>query len=329
MKLSSKYIFSLKIFISLLLIAWVVVNGDISLHNVKLGLSNLGLAFVFFILTFLQLLLGSFRTETLMQFKDPFLVNFKRVFSISWASSFINCIAPISLLGDFYRIKKLMGVDRRISKDNSIYTSIFSKLLSTFALVFLTILTGIIEPPLNKSIQLFYYGSSLFVIICITSFFFRQKIYSMILLFLERIPYTSRYTFLENRMNNLKTYAGKLIKEKKILLRGVLVSIAIQALNTASFILIIQALNPNIDVSIFKLIYVIPLGIFLMTLPVSFSGLGVGHIAFSKLLGVYSIANGADVFTIFFAFSFLFNLLGIIPFFLVVKREQSMGCHVL
>jgi hypothetical protein len=59
-----------------------------------------------------------------------------------------------------------------------------------------------------------------------------------------------------------------------------------------------------------------------MMLPISISGLGVGHLAFSKLLGLYNIQNGADVFTLFFLFSYIFNLIGILPFFWLFKKTS-------
>ena len=85
--------------------------------------------------------------------------------------------------------------------------------------------------------------------------------------------------------------------------------------------MIIYAINPDFGGNFVNLVRVIPIGILIMTLPISFSGLGIGHVAFSQLLTPLGILNGSDIFTIFFAFSYLFNLLGLIPFVKLLKKS--------
>jgi len=64
---------------------------------------------------------------------------------------------------------------------------------------------------------------------------------------------------------------------------------------------------------------IVPTGLLISSLPISISGLGVGHVAFSELLQIYSISSGADAFSIYFTYSYIYNLVGIIP--LLVKTK--------
>ena len=77
----------------------------------------------------------------------------------------------------------------------------------------------------------------------------------------------------------------------------------------------------KIDHNILDLTYVIPLEIIAMVLPISISGIGVGHTAFSKLLGMFGIMSEADIFTIHFAYSYVFNLIGLVPFLMLQKKR--------
>jgi hypothetical protein len=77
----------------------------------------------------------------------------------------------------------------------------------------------------------------------------------------------------------------------------------------------------KIDHNILDLTYVIPLEIIAMALPISISGIGVGHLAFFKLIGLFGIMSGADIFTIYFACSYVFNLIGLVPFLMLQKKR--------
>ena len=120
-----KIFFFIKCSISALLIYWLVQKGELSMRNIELGLSNLKLVSIFMFLTFCQLFIGAVRTHILMQFNTRSSFNFRRILIITWASSFINCIAPSALFGEVFRVKELLTVDPDLNKDNTFYALIY------------------------------------------------------------------------------------------------------------------------------------------------------------------------------------------------------------
>ena len=59
------------------------------------------------------------------------------------------------------------------------------------------------------------------------------------------------------------------------------------------------------------------------TLPISVGGLGVGHIAFAETLSSVGYKQGADIFTIFYILSSIFNIVGGIPFIYGLFRKNQ------
>jgi uncharacterized protein (TIRG00374 family) len=316
-----KIFFFIKCSISLLLIYWLVQKGELSMRNVALGLSNLKLVSIFLLLTFCQLFIGAVRTYLLMQFNTRSSFTLRRVLSITWASSFINCIAPSALFGEAFRVKELLTVDLDLNKDNTFYALGFSKIFSIFSLILITVAASLLVSSHPQEIEFLLNFLYIFVILNVFLYVIRNQIMSVLKPLFEKAYNLSRLQILQKRFDNFKQYHFTFLEEKKNFFWVVLLSLVIQILNTVSFLLIIYTINTDIDQNMLNLIYVVPLGIIAMTLPISISGLGVGHLAFSKLLGMFGIMNGADIFTIYFAYSYIFNLVGLVPFIILQKKR--------
>jgi len=322
MKLNSKITFILKCLISLILLYWLIQNGELSYKNIEVGLSNLKLVLFFLVLTFCQLFIGSIRTYFLMQFNAQGKY-FRRILYITWASSFINCIAPSALFGEVFRIKELLTVDSNLNKDNTFYAIVFSKIFSILSLVAITVVSSLSVQSHPQEIQWFLYSLYIILISFASIYLFRKEFIFLLGPLFEKAHNLSNSQLIRQRFDNFKQYHLRLLENKKKVFLIILVSLGIQILNTISFLLIIYTINPDINSNILELTYVIPLGIIAMLLPVSISGIGVGHLAFSQLLGMFAITNGADIFTIYFAYSYLFNFIGLIPFLMVQKKMKN------
>lgn len=315
--LNSKVFFALKLILSLFLLYWVIEKGELSLENFKIAITNFRLIAIFFGLTFFQLVLASLRTQYLMQPKVADIHNLNKVYNISFASLFINCVAPISLVADVFRIRELINIDSNLNKDNIFYASILSKVFSILSLIVMFLFFGVfIKDKPDVFVNIMYVLS--FMLLFSTFGYFISRKFSFELL---KSAKKLKNDFFRNRIINLLEYRNQFLRRKGNILYVLLLSFLIQLANTASFVFIINSINPDFAGSLVKLYFLIPLGIFTMMLPISFSGLGIGHIAFSKLLALENIYNGADVFNIFFTFSYLFNLLGFIPFLKLLKRK--------
>jgi len=293
------------------------------MRNVELGLSNLRLITIFLVLTLMQLLIGTLRTYILMQFNNHSSYTLNRILSITWASSFINCIAPSALFGEAFRVKELLTVDPALTKDNTFYALGFSKLFSVGSLILITVVASLLVHGHPVEIQWFLH----FLYVCCGVGFIFFLLRRTLIVFLRPLygkAYdVTRFKFFRNRLENFKKYHLSFIEENRNISWVILLSMIIQVLNTISFLVIIYTLNPGLNFSlILDLTYVIPLGIIAMTLPISISGLGIGHLAFSRLLGMFGIMSGADIFTIYFAYSYIFNFIGVVPF-IMLQRKRS------
>ncbi|MEA9356612.1 lysylphosphatidylglycerol synthase transmembrane domain-containing protein [Bacteriovorax sp. PP10] len=320
MKLNPKIMLFIRTVISILLIWWIVQSDKLNWNNIKIGVLNYKLALIFFVLTFLQLLIVSYRTQVLTQLTKNSPLEYKKILSVSWGSLFLNCIVPTSVIGDIFRIKKFMNMDSLTQKDNFIYSSIFSKFFSVLSLALISMASGLFIMEKIPALRTFIICSYLVLIALIGLFYVRNIIFSKMSSCFIPLPRFASRDFIKRRIANFKIFTLGIIQDRKIWIKTLACSLLIQILNTLSFVLIIYQLTPKSQVNILELMCIVPVGIFLTNLPISYSGIGVGHVAFASLLKIFDIPNGADVFTIFFAFSFIFDFCGIFFFIKHVKN---------
>ncbi len=76
--------------------------------------------------------------------------------------------------------------------------------------------------------------------------------------------------------------------------------------------------NPAADFSRIALVF--PLGMLTMILPISFAGLGVGHVAFERLFALVGLSGGANVFNVYIVGVLAPTLTGAVPY-LLLKRK--------
>jgi uncharacterized protein (TIRG00374 family) len=314
----------IKATISVIFLAWSVLSGDIDYTNIYEGIKNLKLVIVFFTLTFLQLLINSLRTEIFM-LKTGKDSQFFDIVKLIWASIFLTNIIPFGLVGDAYKTIQLIKIDKLNARDYSFYNAIFSKIFSTLSLVFIAALASIAFN--QKNVNLALVSNSLIIIIITLlaiSIFFKSKIISFLTSILNKSAEKQKKEFIRKRLLNLREYLQELFLNKKRPFKLIILSLLLQLLNSVSFVCIVYALNVNVDISFVELLAVIPVGIFIMSIPISFSGLGVGHVAFSNLLAMLNIPNGADVFTVYFLLSYIFNGFGVFAFIGLVDFKSGI-----
>ncbi|OUR98855.1 hypothetical protein A9Q84_05430 [Halobacteriovorax marinus] len=309
----------LKLLISSLLVLWVYKSGKINYQNIVFGLSNWNLTFLFLLLTFVQLIAGAKRTMNLIQFKSTSTNRLYDIIKICWASSFVCVISPINIFGDIFRVSTLMKLDKDTNSDNSFYASIYSKAFSVLALILISLASCLFikkDLPGLHFLKIFSISTiSFFFLIFLLRKRLIKSYYPLVSKIVERIS----NPFLQQRIINFLDYNYDFLKDAKQTYLSLFYSLVIQLFNCYSLFLIVRFLTPDNSVDAVELFSIIPIGIFAQTLPISYSGLGVGHVVFEKLLRIYGISVGADVFTIYFALSLVFNTVGLIPFLSILK----------
>ncbi len=102
---------------------------------------------------------------------------------------------------------------------------------------------------------------------------------------------------------------------------AVLISMGLHALAMTLFTVFARALTEQ-DVTYFTVASVYPLGILTVVLPVSPSGLGVGHLAFERLFASVGLTGGANVFNVYLLGQIVPCLAGVVPY-LALKRRAT------
>jgi hypothetical protein len=69
---------------------------------------------------------------------------------------------------------------------------------------------------------------------------------------------------------------------------------------------------------------VFPVGMLSVVLPVSISGMGVGHVMFNELFSIVGLHGGANVFNVYIVAQIAPCLVGAIPY-LLMKKELPDG----
>jgi len=311
--------YAVKLLVSVALIWWVFNHNLFNFSSIRDGLLNVRLATVFFVLTFMQLLLSAARNHLLVTLSEIDAMSLRANLSISWASSFLGCLLPTAIFGELFKVRELMNFNVNYPKDNSLYASFLSKLFSLYSLFLVSYFTIFFVENMPKQVGAYAMLLHGIAFISVLSFWGGGKYFQSIKSKIPQNDGLQRSRFIDERVGCVIEYLSSIQKKKLVFFYSFAISVLIQLLNIISFVLIIYTINPQVDIPAVDLFCVVPVGILAMVLPVSLSGLGVGHVAFAKILEIFGISNGADVFTIFFAYSYVFNAVGVLFFLKFLK----------
>lgn len=76
------------------------------------------------------------------------------------------------------------------------------------------------------------------------------------------------------------------------------------------------------DVSFSTVATVFPLGILTVLVPISPSGMGVGHVAFDRLFAIVGVTGGATIFNVYVLGQLVPNLIGVVPYLSLKRRGE-------
>ena len=107
----------------------------------------------------------------------------------------------------------------------------------------------------------------------------------------------------------------------RLALWAVLTSVLMHLGNLAYFWFVARELA-HTELKLLQLAAVFPLGMLTVVLPISVSGLGVGHAAFEGLFHTIGATGGADVFNVFIVGAIAPNVMGAVPY-LWLRRSGS------
>lgn len=134
--------------------------------------------------------------------------------------------------------------------------------------------------------------------------------------------YTSGPSKLSRLLNQLVASMRLLSKGPRQLATALGLSMAAHALGMAFFTALTRALLER-DVPYAAVATVFPLGVLTLVLPISPSGLGVGHVAFKRLFEAIGLAGGATVFNVYLLGQITPCLFGVF-WFLSLRRAGAL-----
>lgn len=317
----------LKFIFASAIIYWLVSSGKLDFNLITKSFS-IGYGWLICILCIItQDVISAFRWKLILKpgvkSKLPNLAMIK----LTWIGLFFNSVLPGAVTGDLIKLVYARDLDKDVSKTFLVTTVFMDRILGLMGLLtvmgFFSVIfySDIIQlsPNIKPLIQLNFL-LFLGAIVFLTILFLPKKFQEMILSFTDMIPLLGKHV-----SKTLKQ--GWLIgDDKRIMFYSYLLSVGLQLLNVFSFWIITSPFYGK-DVPFSHLVTIIPLGYIAVAVPISPSGLGVGHLAFDKLFSFVGIDGGAGLFNLYFLCLIFVNLMGFFPYIFSGKRHSLSETH--
>jgi len=113
-----------------------------------------------------------------------------------------------------------------------------------------------------------------------------------------------------------------LAQSPRVIMQVLGLSLLMHAFAVTNFWFIARHLN-NPQVTWAEMALVYPLGMLSIVLPISISGLGVGHLFFNELFKILDLQGGADVFNVAMVSSLALAASGAVPYLLMEMRPRG------
>lgn len=307
--------------VAILLITWLVRGGHLEMGKLRIFVDRPWL---------LAMDLGLFTTGALIAtVRFRVLLGLAKVeaplstlFRLQMTAFFFNVVIPGNIGGD---VVKALYVARDAPKEKrtTILLVVFvERLLGVAALVMLGALITLLQPRLWADPLLRPPATVIAIIGGLT------LVGGLLGLLIVRKAgarldaYTSGPSKLSKLLNQLVASMRLVSAGPRRLVVALGLSMAFHALGMAFFTVLTQALLER-DVPYSSVATVFPLGLLTLVLPISPSGLGVGHEAFRRLFEAIGLSGGATVFNVYLLGQITPCLLGVFSF-LSLKRKGEL-----
>jgi glycosyltransferase 2 family protein len=249
-------------------------------------------------------------------------VPLSRSFLLTWIGNFFNTTLPGAVSGDFVKGYYVIKANNNEEKTKAFMTLIIDRFTGLFGLIVLAFVTLVFNfqmvfeqsnlQPLAFSIVGLFLGTVIFYVIVL--FPFKEG----------KDPFIKIIKKLPKQETLLKIYTTFKVYQnhKKILFLTLLLSTIVHFLVAIAFFIIIQTLGVE-NVHFATQMFIMPIGLITIAIPVAPGGIGVGHIAFDTLYQMVGVSGGADVFNLFIIVQLSVYLLGGVMYF-VYNNEYKL-----
>ncbi|OJY26396.1 MAG: hypothetical protein BGO98_39280 [Myxococcales bacterium 68-20] len=314
-------VFVAKALVAILLIGWLTGSGHLDVGALRILIERPSLLALDLALFATGMVVATLRYQVLLGLAGV-VVPFSTLLRLQMTASFFNVVIPGNIGGD---VVKALYVARDAPKEKRttiLLVAFVDRLLGVVALVMLGMIIALVRPsvwadPLLRPLAAVVaaLGGATLLGGAFALFVVRKAGAR-----LER--YTSGPSKISKLLNQLVASMRLVSAGPRRLAVALGLAMAFHALGMAFFTILTQALLQR-EVPYSSVATVFPLGLLTLVLPISPSGLGVGHIAFKRLFEAIGLAGGATVFNVYLLGQIVPCLLGIFPF-LSLKRAGEL-----
>jgi len=311
----------LKFFISFGILFWLIRNGSLDFSLLGKSAAMKTEWFIALCLLILQVSISAFRWRNLLNLHATRSLSFFKVLKITWIGLLFNTILPGAVTGDLVKVLYAKNLDEKFSKTYLLTSTFIDRILGLFGLLSL----------LGISSSLFYSeiiskSSVLERLIHFNLFLFIGMIFFLLTMILPH-GWQQKSLSLFDKIPLLGTYVKKFFvsfwsigKHQKTIWFSIGISVFGHALSVLAFWILA---SPFFEVSIpvqYGFTF-IPLGLASTAIPITPSGLGLGHAIFGELFAFFGTNNGQSLFNFYFITLVSVNLLGLIPYLLIKSKK--------
>ena len=286
----------------------------------KIAFTSGPLCYIGILFIVVQFFISTYRLRTLLQTKTKERISFKSLLAPNWIGLFFSSILPGAVTGDLLKLSYIKKIDPKFTNKFLITAAFLDRLLGLLGLLFcsgvfsLIYYNDLIHISLKLKtiiwLNLFLFLGGIFFLFLLAS---RENIQNAILKPILIIP------FLGKKIHTLLSDILALREDRVVILKCFSMSVLIQFISISTFWMATKSFY-SVNLPLGHAFSFIPIGMITVAIPISPSGLGVGHAMFANLFSLFNIQNGASLFNIHFVMNLMVNLMGFIPFIFIKEK---------
>lgn len=304
------------------IIYWLTSSGKLDFSLISKSLTT-GYGWLFCILCIiLQDIFSAFRWKLILKPGVKSKLPNLEMIKLTWIGLFFNSVLPGAVTGDLIKLVYAKDLDKDVSKTFLVTTVFMDRILGLmglltimgfFSMIFYSEVIQL-SPQMKPLVQLnflLFVGAIFFM----TLLFLPKKFQESILNLTDQVPVLGKY------ISKTLSQGWLIGSDRKVIFYSYLISICLQLMNIFSFWIVTSPFYGK-ELAFQHLVTLIPLGYIAVAVPISPSGLGVGHLAFDRLFSFVGISGGAGLFNLYFLCLIFVNLLGFFPYIFSGKRHS-------
>ena len=315
--------FIIKTSIAATLIIYLVKSGRMDFNLLAQSLQYPNEWIICFSLMLTNVMLTTFRWRWLLHLKSKIRFGFFTILKLTWIGALFSSILPGAVTGDIIKLLYAKDLDPSFEKSYLAATVLLDRIFGLCGLLGILGISTLFNynELVHKSPELsnlIHFNFFLFagVLAFLATLLLPQKWQKIILDFTAKFP---KFHVLAKKTIGQFWHIGK---NKNVIFKALALSTFVQLLQILAFYIVSK---PFFDgpLDLAHAFTFIPIGFVTIAIPITPSGLGIGHALFEKLFSMYGISSGASLFNFYFVATTLINLLGLFPYLLSGKRHTA------